>query len=73
MEKKQYYRKNIFEKGDCMKVFGVVLNHNVLAVFMGIFIIVLCMTVAYLFQKKLFDKYQKKVANAMNKDDRELK
>jgi hypothetical protein len=54
-----------------MKVSGMVLNHNVLAVLIGIFIIILCLTVAYLFQKKLFTKYQKKVANAMNIEDRE--
>ena len=54
-----------------MKVFGVVLNHNVLAVFMGVFIIILCMAATYLFQTRLFGKYQKKVANALNKDERE--
>lgn len=49
----------------------MVINHNRLAVLIGIFIIILCITVSYIYQKTLFSKYRQKVANTMNKNKQE--
>lgn len=60
-----------FRKGCVnMRFLGIAFNHNVLAVILGMAIVLLCLTISYLFQKKLFGKYRGKMPNAMDKKDR---
>lgn len=42
--------------------------HNVFAVVTGVSMIITCCLTAYLFQKKLFRKYRRKVANIAEKN-----
>jgi hypothetical protein len=51
-----------------MKVLGIVLNNNVLAIILGLGVIFLCLTISYVFQKNLFGKYRRKVSNVVNKN-----
>lgn len=53
-----------------MKFFGLVINHNMLAVMLGISMIVLGLLIAYLFQIKYFRKYRGKIPNSREVDDR---
>jgi F0F1-type ATP synthase membrane subunit a len=50
-----------------MIIFGIRLNNNILAVILALAVMVLCLTIAYLFQKHLFGKYRGKVKNVVNK------
>ena len=47
-----------------MEVYGLT---NILAVVTGISIVTTCSLIAYLFQKKLFNKYRDKVRNELDK------
>jgi hypothetical protein len=54
-----------------MRLEGFTSNGNMLAVFLGALILTLCLALAYLFQTRLFNKYRRKVPNAVNNDDNE--
>jgi ABC-type nickel/cobalt efflux system permease component RcnA len=50
-----------------MRMMGI---NNVISIAIGIFIILTCCAISYLFQKRLFNKYKNKAQNIVNKDNK---
>lgn len=50
-----------------MTIIGIAVSPNLLALILGISMVLLCVTISFLFQRKLFSRYRGKAPNAMNK------
>ncbi|WP_368489369.1 hypothetical protein [Clostridium sp. BJN0013] len=46
--------------------------NNFISIVIGIFLVLLCCIISYLFQKHLFSKYKNKVKNIVDKDDKPI-
>lgn len=48
-----------------MKILGLTIHNNLLALIIGLKMIAICLAISYIFQKKLFGKHRRKVPHAM--------